>query len=242
MEILAPAERLEYEVKADGRSVEFSGYASVYNIVDLGGDIVMPGAYKNTLARKQKPRMLWNHNTAWQIGDWRGLDGDDSRGLKVEGRLFIGPEWAQTDAINTASNALKSDGGMGLSIGYATKKATRTKEGYRQLVDVDLHEISGVLFPMNQESWASQKSQFGPPEAADHESVMALIKGADSFGALEKALREAGRALSRSEATAVVAQAKHLVQSESESKAWAEVAAIARRNDERAAAMFNHLR
>ena len=50
------------------------GYASVFNLLDRGGDIVLPGAYKASLAswrkRKSAVPMLWQHDPYEPIGIW----------------------------------------------------------------------------------------------------------------------------------------------------------------------------
>ena len=46
-------------IDSEGR---FSGYASVFNRLDSGGDIVMPGAFAKSLARKRgRIRLLFQH-------------------------------------------------------------------------------------------------------------------------------------------------------------------------------------
>ena len=126
-------------VDGDGR---FSGYASVFNRLDDGGDIVLPGAFAKSLAtRRDRIRMLFQHDPKEVVGVWEAL-GEDSHGLFAAGRLVPGVE--RSDALRR----LISDGALdGLSIGFRTVRASR-QSGHRLLHEIALFEISVVTFPM----------------------------------------------------------------------------------------------
>ncbi|WP_240232896.1 HK97 family phage prohead protease [Devosia lacusdianchii] len=130
-------------IDGDGR---FSGYASVFNRVDAGGDIVMPGAFAKSLTkRRDRIRLLFQHDPKEPVGTWEAI-GEDSHGLFVAGRLVAGVERA--DALRR----LIEDGALdGLSIGFRTVKATR-EGGKRKLWQIDLFEISIVTFPMMEDA------------------------------------------------------------------------------------------
>ena len=123
----------------------FEGYASLFGIADLGKDVVAPGAFAETLARRGPPgvRMLWQHDPAEPIGRWLSL-AEDARGLRVRGKLNL--------AVGRARelHALMKDGGVdGLSIGFRVERARADKRaGLRRLERIDLWEISLVTFPM----------------------------------------------------------------------------------------------
>ncbi|WP_258292520.1 HK97 family phage prohead protease, partial [Escherichia marmotae] len=70
------------------------------------------------------------------------------KGLYVEGKLLIDdvPRAKSTHAL------LKAGAIDGLSIGYSTKKANQQTNGVRELVEVDLSEISIVTQPANERS------------------------------------------------------------------------------------------
>ena len=74
----------------------FEGYASLFNVADLGRDIVMPGAFQASLARRGAAgiRMLWQHDPAEPIGRWLHV-AEDQRGLSVRGRLNLAVERAR---------------------------------------------------------------------------------------------------------------------------------------------------
>src|SRR4051812_18735651 len=94
------------------------GYGSVFNLVDRGGDIVAPGAFKASLAawkkKKQAPAMLWQHDSYSPVGVWTELVEDD-RGLKLTGQLVLDVPQAASARALIAAGAVK-----GLSIGYRT--------------------------------------------------------------------------------------------------------------------------
>ncbi len=123
----------------------FEGYASLFGIADLGGDVVLAGAFRDSLHKRgaDRVKMLWQHDPAEPIGAWLAIE-EDSRGLKVKGRLNL--EVARAREIL----ALMREGQIdGLSIGFRTQRATQgRKTGLRQLHKLDLWEISLVTFPM----------------------------------------------------------------------------------------------
>ncbi|MFT4097208.1 MAG: HK97 family phage prohead protease [Rhodoblastus sp.] len=128
-----------------GAAGVFEGYASLFGIADLGGDVVMAGAFRDSL-RKRGPdriKMLWQHDPAEPVGAWLGIE-EDARGLKVKGRLNL--------AVSRAREILalmREDQVDGLSIGFRTLRATQDrKTGLRHLQKIDLWEISLVTFPM----------------------------------------------------------------------------------------------
>ncbi len=124
---------------------EFEGYASLFGMADLSGDVVEQGAFRASLARRgaQGIRLLWQHDPATPIGRWLSLI-EDGRGLKVRGRLSL-------DVARACElRALMRDGAVdGLSIGFRTGRArTDPRTGRRHLIQVDLWEVSLVTFPM----------------------------------------------------------------------------------------------
>jgi HK97 family phage prohead protease len=123
----------------------FSGYASLFGVVDSGGDVVMAGAFARSLIKRgaQGVKMLWQHQAAEPIGLWTSIV-EDARGLKVEGRLDLSVARARE-----ALSLMRKGAIDGLSIGFRTQRATTEKSsGVRRLHEIDLWEISIVTFPM----------------------------------------------------------------------------------------------
>ncbi len=129
-------------VEADG---SFIGYASLFDAPDLAGDVVAPGAFADSLARRGPDgvRMLFQHDPAEPIGVWTGLREDD-RGLLATGQLTLDASRGREVLSLMRAGALD-----GLSIGFTTRKSRRDpKTGLRRLIEVDLWEISVVTFPL----------------------------------------------------------------------------------------------
>jgi HK97 family phage prohead protease len=134
---------LEIKALNDG---EFEGHGSVFGNEDLGGDIVMPGAFKRTLAKHRSdgslPQMFWMHDPSRVCGKWLDMS-EDENGLRVKGVL------APTPLGEEIRTLLKMDAVRGLSIGYSVADDDYTKDGNRLLKDVELWEVSVVSLPMN---------------------------------------------------------------------------------------------
>lgn len=132
------------EIKEMGESQgTFTGMASVYGNKDLGGDVVMPGAFAKTLADKNgEVPILWQHDQGEPIG--LGKLSDMSDGLQIKGELVLESPVAQKAYGLMRRGVLK-----GLSIGYDAVKED-VKDNTRYLKEVKLWEVSLVTFPMNQ--------------------------------------------------------------------------------------------
>lgn len=117
--------------------MKVTGYAAVFNAVDRGRDIIRPGAFRR-LPRDPVP-LLWQHVDALRIGQVTTLTPD-------EHGLFIGAELANTPAARAIWQLILSRYVDGLSFGYRTRAFRGWR--YRELIDVDLLEISIVAEPM----------------------------------------------------------------------------------------------
>jgi Escherichia/Staphylococcus phage prohead protease len=136
-------------VEADGT---FTGYASLFNEVDLGQDLVMPGAFRDSLRLRgaRGVKLLFQHDPNEPIGVWLEL-AEDARGLFARGRLM--PEVTRAREVLSLMRAGALDG---LSIGFRTVKGrTDPATGVRRLHAIDLWEISVVTFPMLPEARVS---------------------------------------------------------------------------------------
>ena len=129
-------------IVADG-TVE--GYARLFGEIDQARDMVMRGAFADTLAARGLRRipMLFQHDPSEPVGIWLELR-EDHRGLFARGRLI--PDVRRARELLSLLRAGAIDG---LSIGFRTAKARidpRTR--IRRIYAVDLWEISIVTFPM----------------------------------------------------------------------------------------------
>jgi len=129
-------------IDADG-TVE--GYASLFGELDQARDMMMRGAFAETLSVRgiRRVPMLFQHNPSEPVGIWLELR-EDHRGLFARGRLI--PEVARGRELLSLLRAGAIDG---LSIGFRTSKARiDPKTRIRRIYAVDLWEISIVTFPM----------------------------------------------------------------------------------------------
>jgi HK97 family phage prohead protease len=145
------------DLKAIADDGAFEGYASLFNREDLGHDIVLPGAFRDSLARRGPSgiKLLFQHNASEPIGIWDAL-AEDARGLFARGRLML--DIARAREIHALMRAGAIDG---LSIGFRTVKARRDRAGVRRLEKIDLWEISVVTFPMQPEARVAAVKQLG---------------------------------------------------------------------------------
>jgi uncharacterized protein len=115
----------------------FTGYASLFGKRDATGDIVMPGAFAESLKK------LGVENPSEPVGTWLDIY-EDERGLFVQGRLDKNVQRGRE-----LFSLLENGGLDGLSIGFKTVAAKQERlTKTRRLLIIDLWEISLVTFPM----------------------------------------------------------------------------------------------
>ena len=136
--------------EADGEAGVFTGYASVFNNLDDGGDIVMPGAFKKTIAERfERIKVVWQHDWHNPIG--RPLEMlEDAHGLNV--KAFI-----SDTALGRDVRTLMRDGVINeLSIGYDIVKdswsAPESGVKAHLLHELRLYEFSPVTLAMNDQA------------------------------------------------------------------------------------------
>jgi len=179
------------EIKAQGANGTFSGYGSVFNVLDKGGDIIVPGAFTASLARwKASGRnvpMLWQHDTDEPIGHWPELKEDDHGLFGTDAQLWL----EDAPYARLAQKGMSTKTITGLSIGYRVKRFSKdTATSVYTLQELDLVEISVVTNPMNDQARISD--------------VKSMIEAGrlPSLQEFEQFLREAG-GFSKSQATAI---------------------------------------
>ena len=133
------------EFKASGEAGSFEGYAAIFGNVDLGGDVIEPGAFKEIVrGRAGLVKVLNQHRIDDPIGVAQVTQ--DQKGLRFQGRLILDVPTAR------ASYALMKSGALdGMSIGFHILPggAEVDREGVRVLRALRLYEISPVTFGMN---------------------------------------------------------------------------------------------
>ena len=116
--------------------MRFAGYAALFDRPDKGGDIIRKGAFARALERAGEVPLLWQHKAGAVIGRVEHLS-EDKRGLRVIASV----------ADDRASGLLGGGKVDGLSFGYRVREA-KSAGGLRELVELDLVEVSLVANPM----------------------------------------------------------------------------------------------
>lgn len=135
---------------ADDAPGSIEGYASVFGNRDSYNEVVMPGAFADSLARQQReggyPLMLWQHDSYEPIGVWDDMH-DDGKGLYCKGQLLVNQNVPTADKVYSL---LKAGAVRGMSIGYNEIDVEPGTNGDpTRLVKLDLMECSIVSFPAN---------------------------------------------------------------------------------------------
>jgi len=201
------AARFEYRFTESGPTTkgQFEGYGSVFNNEDDFGDVIVKGAFRQTLIEHDRagtmPKMLLNHGgmggffsspspeDLLPIGKWTTMS-EDSHGLASKGKLIN----LDTESGKRIYGAMKENALDGLSIGFKAKdfvRGVKESEPRRTIKQVHLIEVSPVTFPANTLATVS--------------SVKAALESFADLKGAEKLLRDAA-GFSKSEATAFIAR------------------------------------
>ena len=117
------------------------GLASVFLETDQSGDRVRPGAFAESLKRSRSFPMLWRHRPGAIAGVWTRFC-ETGRGLEVRGMVDTAKPYGRL-ADQEISRGLN-----GLSIGFRPQRWRFRPDGGRDLIELDLVEVSLVRDPM----------------------------------------------------------------------------------------------
>ena len=175
--------RKNFEVKNIGFEEEgiITGYACVFNEIDLANDVIKSGAFTASLDERT-PVMLWNHNSDMVLGKWLEIR-EDEKGLFVKGQLCLDVEKSQE-----IYELLKNKSVTGLSIGFSIDKSAYDVNGNRIIEKLSLFEISIVPIPCNEKAQITD------------------VKSLSNIRDVERFLKSRG--LSNSEAKSVISKIK----------------------------------
>lgn len=185
----------DVDLKMEGDTGKFSGYASVFGGVDSYGDTIVKGAFMDTLKATGAPKMFFNHQWDMPIGKYTSVQ-EDSHGLFVEGEL--------TPGVSLASDvraAMKHGTLDGLSIGGYVKSGDYDETDKGRVIRKwsKLMEVSPVVFPADN----AARIDIGSVKSIDFEAALPECKTERD---IERLLRDAG--LGKWEAMAIVSRAK----------------------------------
>jgi HK97 family phage prohead protease len=136
---------LPTEFKAFGDTGSFEGYAAIFGNIDMGGDVIERGAFKEIIkGRNGMVKILNQHRQADPIGT-ADVQQDD-KGLAFKGQLIL-----EAASARSAYALMKGGALDGMSIGFDVMPggAEVLNSGVRQLKSLKLWEISPVTFGMN---------------------------------------------------------------------------------------------
>lgn len=143
---------MEYKVSSSEiKEVDENGtvlfYASVFGNKDLGGDIIMPGAYTKTIKENFKNIRHFKHHDSWKMPGVVKELSEDAYGLLVKSQLILGTQLGRE--TYEEYKALHSSGkSMDHSIGYSTIKydmdRTNLDDEVRIIRELKLYEVSSL--------------------------------------------------------------------------------------------------
>lgn len=170
----------EFRAEEENGESRLVGYASVFNSMshDLGGfrEIVLPGAFRDTLESDLEVKALLNHNSDFVLGSKRAKTlrlKEDEHGLRT---VIVPPDTSY--GRDLVISVQRGDQG-GMSFGFVVRSDNWRKEGgavVRELRQVDLIEVSTTPFPAypqtdvtvakrSLESWLAQHDEEWHPSA-----------------------------------------------------------------------------
>ena len=159
----------KFEIKKLTAEGEFEGYAAVFNLIDHGGDIIEPGAFRKTIRDNRGIfPMTWYHDVRDPIGGVKVKE--DDHGLFVKGKLNL-----EVQSAREKYELMKQeDPGpviKGLSFGYDTIKQELDDTGkkpVRRLKELKLYEVAPVLFAMQPRATITDVKMEGKPSTENH--------------------------------------------------------------------------
>jgi HK97 family phage prohead protease len=152
-EIRCFSHKMDVETREDGSS-SLVGYAAVFNSssvemgwIDTFTESIVPGAFARSLKENQDVRALLDHQTGMIIA--RTKNGtlsleEDSIGLKV--RMTPVPTDDGKKAVEWVRSGLVDAMSFGFEV-VSDKWGVRAGKQHRELLDVNLFEVSLVAFP-----------------------------------------------------------------------------------------------
>jgi HK97 family phage prohead protease len=131
---------------------------SVTNIVDSVNDIIVPGAYKATL-KKRNPKGVWSHDTNIPVaktlrveellpGDTRlpsDLIGKNAGALLVKMQFNLNTSRGRDAFHDVQFFGAEQEWSIGYAVGEG-KSVTNSKTGVREIKELELYEYSPVIF------------------------------------------------------------------------------------------------
>lgn len=162
MEEAMEKKSFKFEIKELNEDGTFEGYASTFNKVDHGNDLIEPGAFKKTLKENDQFPVHWYHSILQPVGGIHGEE--DEKGLFMKGFLVLEVQ----KALELYALMKKKVVNM-LSIGYdVIKQSWDGETGIRTLQEIKLWEVSIVTWGMDQEAFITDVKMEIKPYPNEH--------------------------------------------------------------------------
>lgn len=190
------------DLKMDGETGTFEGYASKWGGVDSYGDTIAKGAFTETLRINGQPKLFLEHS--WKLGGamlpiGKAMCEEDGIGLYLRGELTPGLSIA-----GDVSAAMKHGTIDGLSIGGIVKRGDYEEVNGGRVIKKwhNLLDVSIVAYPAD----GAARIDLSSVKNIDFESILPECKTEKD---IEKLLRDAG--LGKWEAMAIVSATRKIV-------------------------------
>lgn len=121
----------------------FEGFASTFGNIDRDGDIIMPGAFTETI-KEMVPAMLWQHNSNEPVGTFEQVE-ERPDGLFVRGTMPLDDTFVKGRVVPQMNHGSVTQ----MSIGFSILDSENKSNGIREISRVKLWEISLVTIPAN---------------------------------------------------------------------------------------------
>lgn len=160
---------IKLDAKQDDNSRTFSGYGSTFGNIDSDNDIIVKGAFTESL-KKRNPKLLYQHKMSDVIGVINNAY-EDEKGLFIEGKI------SNTTKGNEAYELLKDGAIDSFSVGFMTKDSDYKEDGVRLIKQAELYEVSIVTFPANEQARISSVKAEDINTIRDFENFLREVGG-----------------------------------------------------------------
>jgi HK97 family phage prohead protease len=132
-------------IDADEKAGIVKGYASVFGNIDSDGDIIMNGAYKKTIQEnRNRIKYLYQHDLDKPLGKMLMFE-EDQKGLMFEAE--VPKTQLGKDVLQLMMAGVITENSVGIM-----PLQREMKEGYREITEVKLYEVSAVTLAANDQA------------------------------------------------------------------------------------------
>jgi HK97 family phage prohead protease len=149
----------------DEDGIVFTGYASVFNVLDRNGDIILPNAFNDSLNSAGVIKVLLEHDHTKPIGLITSLT-QDEYGLLVVAKIFADNKDAEDVILMLQNGTLDS-----LSIGYLIDESYINNNEQKVIKKAQLLEVSVVAVPANPLAVITQLNTVNEPIIDQNELI-----------------------------------------------------------------------